>query len=80
MGLFLKLIFCLVEEELKRLNEEVGGSYGAVNFNYDNPAQPQEQEIQAAQQEGMRTDTQLVPLNNYLNTTDFLYNIDLSKK
>ena len=41
----LKCLF-FVEEELKRLNEEVGGSYGAVNFNYDH-SQPAEQEVQA---------------------------------
>ena len=46
------IIIFLSEEELKRLNEEVGGSYGAVNFDYNAPPAEEEAEIPAAGQEG----------------------------
>ena len=43
---------CCTEEELKRLNEEVGGSYGAVNFDYNAPPAEEEEEAPATGQEG----------------------------
>ena len=49
----------IVEEELKRLNEEVGGgTYGAVNFNYDYSAQPAQEVTTQIKEEGVITGLQ----------------------